>query len=169
MNSASLETDVAIVGAGPSGLTLACALAQLNVRVRVIDKSSGTKTQPRAAIIWQRAQEYWSAARRDAALSRTGPMPSPESTSTRATSFSGGIDLGQTVGEYPHPLILEQHITERLLVERLRELGVAVDWNTELVDLTLGDHCAILETERERPGAAESKRLGWSAAKARAA
>ncbi len=156
MSSASRDTgvdaDVAIVGAGPVGLTLACALAQLEVRVRVIEKSAGTKTQPRAAIIWQRAEEDWG---------RLGVMPRVLEQANPLSGIDvhhggkrlGGIDLGQIPSEYPHPLILEQHITERLLVDRLRELGVEVEWSTELVDLYLGDSLAVLETEHAgKPG-----------------
>lgn len=48
------DTDVAIVGAGPIGLTLACALAHHGVRFRLFEKRTGaprysTARPPRTA------------------------------------------------------------------------------------------------------------------------
>ncbi|MEY9200160.1 2-polyprenyl-6-methoxyphenol hydroxylase-like FAD-dependent oxidoreductase [Sinorhizobium fredii] len=39
----ALDTEVLIVGAGPTGLTLALWLARLGVDIRVIDKSAGAR------------------------------------------------------------------------------------------------------------------------------
>ena len=40
------QTDVLIVGAGPTGLVLALWLTKLGVRVRIIDKTEAPGTRP---------------------------------------------------------------------------------------------------------------------------
>src|SRR5437016_5388119 len=41
-------TDILIIGAGPTGLTLACALASQNIKCRIIDKRPSFSSIPRA-------------------------------------------------------------------------------------------------------------------------
>ena len=45
------DFDVLIVGAGPSGLTLANILANLNISVCIFDKKASTVGEPRAVSI----------------------------------------------------------------------------------------------------------------------
>jgi len=47
----SLSTQVLIIGAGPTGLTLANLLGQANVDTLIIDRKAGTVTEPRAVSI----------------------------------------------------------------------------------------------------------------------
>lgn len=47
----SVTTDVLIIGAGPTGLTLANLLGQAGVRTTIIDRKAGTVTEPRAVSI----------------------------------------------------------------------------------------------------------------------
>src|SRR6201984_3612448 len=46
--SSSLDTEVLIVGAGPTGLVLALWLTRLGVRVRIVDRTGGPGTTSRA-------------------------------------------------------------------------------------------------------------------------
>src|SRR4051812_19510907 len=50
-------TDVLIVGAGPTGLTLACDLARRGIDCRVVDQAQGPSTASRAKTIQPRALE----------------------------------------------------------------------------------------------------------------
>ena len=43
-----MDTEVLIVGAGPTGLVLALWLARLGIRIRIIDKSAEPGTTSRA-------------------------------------------------------------------------------------------------------------------------
>ena len=43
-----MDTDVLIVGAGPTGLMLAIQLARRGVRVEIVDRHSGPAQQSRA-------------------------------------------------------------------------------------------------------------------------
>ena len=51
------DCDVLIVGAGPTGLVLACELLARGIGVRVIDKSGGAAGQTRALAVHARALE----------------------------------------------------------------------------------------------------------------
>lgn len=52
-----MDTQVLIVGAGPTGLSLACHLLRLGVRVRIIDKKSGFSTTSKAIGLQYRVSE----------------------------------------------------------------------------------------------------------------
>ena len=54
------DTDVLIVGAGPTGLVLALWLTRLGVRVRVIDKTAEPGTTSRALAVQARTLEFYS-------------------------------------------------------------------------------------------------------------
>src|SRR5258707_3795182 len=57
--SSSLDTEVLIVGAGPTGLVLALWLTRLGVRVRVIDKTAEAGTTSRAVAVQARTLELY--------------------------------------------------------------------------------------------------------------
>ena len=44
-------------------------------------------------------------------------------------------DAGRSVTPYPYILILGQDDNERIMGEKLNELGLAVEWNTELTGI----------------------------------
>ena len=54
---ASYDTDVLIVGAGPVGLTLACALRHHGVECRIMEERTEPKPYSRANNFWARPQE----------------------------------------------------------------------------------------------------------------
>src|SRR5262249_29932156 len=56
-NSPMNDTDVLVVGAGPTGLTVAAALATRGVRVTVVDKLSKGQNTSRAAVVNARTLE----------------------------------------------------------------------------------------------------------------
>src|SRR6202045_3956759 len=60
MNASSVQnTDVLIVGAGPTGLVLALWLTRLGVRVRIIDKTAEPGTTSRAVPVQARTLEFY--------------------------------------------------------------------------------------------------------------
>src|SRR3984957_4407716 len=56
--SSQPDTDVLIVGAGPTGLVLALWLARLCTRVRIIDKTAEPGTTSRALAVQARTLEF---------------------------------------------------------------------------------------------------------------
>ena len=53
------QTDVLIVGAGPTGLVLALWLTRLGVRLRIVDKLPGPATTTRAVAVQARTLEFY--------------------------------------------------------------------------------------------------------------
>ena len=79
-------------------------------------------------------------------------------------------DAGKAVTPYPYILILGQDDNERIMGDRLRELGVSVQWNTELVGPRAGARPGRRDAQaagRHEPDS--RRRLGRPAATARAA
>jgi 2-polyprenyl-6-methoxyphenol hydroxylase-like FAD-dependent oxidoreductase len=126
--------DVLVVGAGPVGLTLAIALRRLSLRVRVVDKASGTNREPRADVIFPRAGEALGAI-------GVGETIRDRSYQMQGANFyadgrhMGSFKAGRFASEYPRAMTIEQHDIERLLAEELAELGVDVEWGTEVTDV----------------------------------
>ena len=58
--TSSRDTDVLIVGAGPTGLVLALWLTRLGVRVRIVDKTAEPGTTSRAVAVQARTLELYS-------------------------------------------------------------------------------------------------------------
>jgi 4,5-epoxidase len=53
------ENDVLIVGAGPTGLTLACDLRSRGIAAQVVDKAAGPATTSRALGLQPRGREIF--------------------------------------------------------------------------------------------------------------
>ncbi|WP_437728029.1 FAD-dependent oxidoreductase [Sorangium sp. So ce861] len=132
----SLSTHVLIVGAGPTGLTLACDLARRGVACRIVDKtpahfagSRGKGVQPRSLEVFDDLGVI------DAVMAAGAPYPP-------IRAYDGGTVLGEWVMferrepapdvPYPNILLLGQWRTEEILRARLAEHGVRVELATEL-------------------------------------
>ena len=136
------ETDVLIVGAGPTGLVLALWLTRMGVRVRVIDKTAEAGTTSRALAVQARTLEFYSqVGLADAVVERGRKM-------LAANLWVGGKpiarpvlgDMGQGLSPFPYALIFPQDEHEQLLIDRLANTGVEVERQTELLSFEdLGD------------------------------
>ena len=133
-----MDTDVLIVGAGPTGLMLANQLARRGVRFRIIDRHAGPALQTRALGVQARTMEIYAnlgIAKRALELGKPGRGANIWARGRRAARVPVG-DIGQGLSPYPFLLILGQDDNERLLGDALRRHGTDVEWNTELVGLT---------------------------------
>jgi 2-polyprenyl-6-methoxyphenol hydroxylase-like FAD-dependent oxidoreductase len=133
-----LSTDVLVVGAGPTGLMLAAWLARLGVAAVVVDGKPGPTRESRALGVHSRSMEiYDQLGVADRVLAEGYPAvtirPGYERRSFGAVPI-GRFGTGLT--HYPGLHVLEQSRNERILLDRLEELGGTVEWDHALVSLS---------------------------------
>ncbi len=132
-----MDADVLIVGAGPTGLMLANQLGRRGIRATIIDRHSGPAQQTRAMAVHARTLEIYSKlgiAERAIGMGQIG---------NGANMWSQGKlkariplnELGRDMSPFPYVLMLGQDDNERIMGDHLRNWGVAIRWNTELVAL----------------------------------
>src|SRR6185436_18139723 len=134
----TMDTDVLIVGAGPTGLMLANQLARRGVETMIIDRHAGPALQTRALGVQPRTLEIYSQlgiVDQALALGKRGTGANLWTQGQRAARVPLG-DIGRDLSPYPFILILGQDDNERLLGEALHHRGISVQWNTELIGLT---------------------------------
>jgi 2-polyprenyl-6-methoxyphenol hydroxylase-like FAD-dependent oxidoreductase len=143
--------DVIIVGAGATGLALACDLARRGLRFQILDKvtepfagSRGKGIQPRTLEVLDDLGVV------DAVLAAGGPYP-------RMKAHVWG--LGPTwrmhpyrapTADIPYPniLLLPQWRTEEILRERLGKLGASVRYGAEITRFVQDESLVSLEVRR---------------------
>ncbi|WP_395292487.1 FAD-dependent monooxygenase [Kitasatospora hibisci] len=131
-------TGVVIVGAGPTGLTLACALARQGVAVRIIERAAEFHTGSRGKTLNLRSLEILAdlgLGERLAAVGRTH-LPFRKYFAgefvNETEPFAGARPTAAV--PYAASVWLPQARVERLLREQLAEYGVKVELATELLD-----------------------------------
>ncbi|HSZ52789.1 MAG TPA: FAD-dependent oxidoreductase, partial [Caulobacteraceae bacterium] len=135
-----METDVLVVGAGPTGLVLALSLARQGAKVRVVDRAEGPGTTSRALAVQARTLELYRQLGLTDEIVAEGHHTPAVNLWVRG-SRAAGISLAQ-MGEgltpYPFLHIFPQDRHERLLEERLEAEGVRVERRTEV--MSVDDH-----------------------------
>jgi 2-polyprenyl-6-methoxyphenol hydroxylase-like FAD-dependent oxidoreductase len=135
------RSTVLIVGAGPTGLVLALWLARLDVSVRIIDKSAEPGTTSRAVAVQARTLEFYRQLGISSGVVENGVKVAALNLWTRngRAAHVPLAGLGDGLSPFPFPLIFPQDAHERLLIDRLSELGVTVERRTELVRFDQGE------------------------------
>ena len=128
------ETDVLIVGAGPTGLSLACVLAEQGVPFVLLDRQAEGANTSRAAVIHARTLEVLEQLKVTQRLHREGHIVPRFSIRDRDRALAS-IHFENLPTAYPHTLMIPQQRTEAILLERLQELGGEVTRPVELTAL----------------------------------
>lgn len=129
------NTDVLIVGAGPTGLVLALWLTRLGIRVRIVDKTSEPGTTSRALAVQARTLELYRQIGLAEAVVTGGRKMMAVNLWTKGRQVAHVVfgDMGADLSPFPYALIYPQDEHERLLIDRLAEAGVNVERQTELM------------------------------------
>lgn len=135
---AEAKPEVLIVGAGPTGLMAALELKRRGIHPRIIDKAAGPVGQSRALGI----------------NPRTLDLLTPSGVADKLLAFGNRlrrvyiVEKGATVltlriervkHRMPYMLIVPQAQTERFLIEAVEELGVEIEWLSELMEVSIDD------------------------------
>ncbi|HEX4375035.1 MAG TPA: FAD-dependent monooxygenase [Puia sp.] len=131
-NETTKNTHVVIVGAGPTGLSMAIQLMRYNIDFIILEKNKTTTPFSKALVVQARTLEILEEidlAQKAIAEGRV---------TTALNAFENGkrkfkIDvtgLGEGVSQFPFALSLEQCKTEKLFVDHLTENGKTISWNS---------------------------------------
>ena len=141
---------------------LANQLARRGVRATIIDRHSGPAQQTRAMAVQARTLEIYAS---------MGIVDQALALGTRATGanmWANGRwtariplgDIGRSMSPFPFVLMLGQDDNERIMGEKLRDYGMAVQWNTELT--ALKQHPDRVEVTLKQPdGTMHNVRAAW--------
>jgi 2-polyprenyl-6-methoxyphenol hydroxylase-like FAD-dependent oxidoreductase len=123
--NSTYDTDVLVIGAGPSGLTLAASLVKLGVTTTVVDSRSAGANTSRAAVVNSRSLEVLEGLDVSRRLVKEG-IEAPQFSIRDGARTLIAIDFSSLPTVYPYSLMVPQSTTERLLLDRLVELGGSV-------------------------------------------
>jgi 2-polyprenyl-6-methoxyphenol hydroxylase-like FAD-dependent oxidoreductase len=119
------DTDVLVIGAGPSGLTLAASLVSKGITTTVVDRQAAGANTSRAAVVNARTLEVLDGLDVSRRLVKEG-VQAPRFTIRDGRRVLIPVDFSALPTEYPYSLMVPQATTERLLLDRLTELGGTV-------------------------------------------
>lgn len=132
-----MQTEVLIIGAGPTGLALAAQFVRYGIEFVIIDRKEGATELSKALAVHARTLEIYDqlglaqeAVRRGAIINHVALLS--EGKIRADLDFS---TIGENLSPFPFVLTLEQSKNEHLLDEFLTHNGKEVRWQTELVNL----------------------------------
>jgi 2-polyprenyl-6-methoxyphenol hydroxylase-like FAD-dependent oxidoreductase len=116
-------------------LVLALWLTKFGIGVRIIDKLSSSGTTSRALAVQARTLEYYQQVGLAEAVVERGHKVAAMNLWVRSRQAARVPleDLGRGLTPFPFPVIFPQDEHETLLIGRLRELGIAVERQVELL------------------------------------
>ena len=139
---------VLVVGAGPTGLTLAAQLNRFGARFRIIDRAHDRAHESRALGVQARTLDILQQLGLGDSLGALGNKSAQVTLHVdgRAVASASLSDFAADDTRYPYILFVSQAETERLLLEHLTARGVSVERSVELVDYqddALGVSCRL--------------------------
>ncbi|MBA2334555.1 MAG: FAD-dependent monooxygenase [Blastocatellia bacterium] len=158
-----MKTDVVIVGAGPTGLSLACQLVRYGVDFIIFDKSESTTPHSKAIGVQARTLEIYEQIGLADKLIEQGAIAG------KVRMVVGGKvrsevdfgEIGKGMSPYPFVLIVEQGKHEKILYDFIKANGKDVLWNTELESFTQDESSATanIKTDNGETETIEAKFL----------
>jgi 2-polyprenyl-6-methoxyphenol hydroxylase-like FAD-dependent oxidoreductase len=127
--------SVLVVGAGPTGLTLACELLRHGVSCRVIDELAEPVTYSKAAVAHTRTMEVFD-------MMGIGQRLLPKTKVIHGVNLHadhkrvGHVELDGVESRYPFIYGVSQHDTESMLATRFVELGGRIERGKKLQEFT---------------------------------
>ncbi|MBU9763740.1 FAD-dependent oxidoreductase [Mycobacterium sp. TNTM28] len=144
---AAADVDVVVVGAGPTGLTLACSLRLHGLSVRVLDRATGPATTSRANFLHARGSEVLGR------IGALGTLPDESLRAMRITNYLGDrpvmtLEFGDPgIGTAAPPMVVSQARVEAALRARLADLGVVPEWGSAVRGVRQEDDTAVAQLD----------------------
>ena len=147
----NLKTDVLIVGAGPTGLSLAAQLSRYGIDCLIVEANKSITPYSKAIGVQARTLEIYEQlglaqrAVEEGTIAGKGRL-------IVAGEVRGEIEvskLGQGLSPYPFVLMLEQSKNERLLYDYLQRQGREVNWQTTLKSFSQNQSDVIAQVETD--------------------
>ena len=134
----TINTDVIIIGAGPTGLSLACQLIRYGIDFVVVEKNEGVTPFSKAIGVQARTLEIYDQ------IGLAQPAIERGTIAKRVRLIEGGevrgemhlANFGKDLSQYPYVLMLEQSKNEELLYQFMQSHNRDVLWNTEFESFT---------------------------------
>ena len=160
-NSRDTETDVLVVGAGPTGLTLACELSRHGIAPRIIDQAPAPSDKSKAFGIHARTLELFDN------IGIVDTVLSKGNICNGFDMYNEGRPLASVIfdalpSKYPFFLILAQSDTERILTEHLSSYGIEIEREKEFLGFDERDN-SIIATLLSKDGSREEIICGYLA------
>jgi 2-polyprenyl-6-methoxyphenol hydroxylase-like FAD-dependent oxidoreductase len=154
-----MNKPVLVVGAGPVGMTMASELARYGVAVRIVDKAAQRTDKSKALVLWSRTLELLDRGGGSAPFIDAGWKVGAVNVIAGDKAI-GHVSMDSVQSPYPFALMLPQSDTERLLEERLGDLGVRVEREVELASFN-GDDSSVAAVLRHADGHQETVSSDW--------
>lgn len=130
----TINTDVIIIGAGPTGLSLACQLIRYGIDFVVVEKNETVTPFSKAIGVQARTLEIYDQ------IGLAKPAIERGMITEKIRLLEGGevrgemelSDLGQGLSQFPYMLMLEQSRNEEMLYDFVQRHDGEVLWKTEL-------------------------------------
>ena len=125
------DKRILIAGAGPVGLTAALELTRRGYAPRIIDRDGDVSAESRALVVNNRTLDLMEPSGVTERMLAAGNRVT-QVVIRRNEKILARIDLSQIPHRFNFLLVLAQSETEKILIQRLSEMGVAVEKNTEI-------------------------------------
>ncbi|HKY43838.1 MAG TPA: FAD-dependent monooxygenase [Pyrinomonadaceae bacterium] len=153
----TINTDVIIIGAGPTGLSLACQFVRYGIDFVVVEKNETFTRFSKAIGVQARTLEIYDQ------LGLAQPAIKEGEITEMIRLIEGGevrgeiplLNFGKDLSPFPYLLMLEQSKNEELLYKYLRAHGRDVRWNTELESFTQ-DENGVTARIKTAPGESQT-------------
>src|SRR5215203_4741486 len=147
----TINTDVIIIGGGPTGLSLACQLIRHVIDFVLVEKNDTVTRFSKAIGVQARTLEIYDQ------LGLAQPAIERGTIANRVRLIEGGevrgemhlSNFGKDMSEFPYMLMLEQSKNEELLYEFVKSHGRDVLWQTELESFSQNENGVTAQIKSE--------------------